>query len=110
MTNRSVEELRRWAGGMDTLAAGVELLLGITAAGERVPGARRAADGHAWIDSDAIAVDTAASSASRQAVAVIAASLIGGTPVDLSVALVGLDPDHGGLVLAAVARAAATVR
>lgn len=105
------DELREWARGMYALEAAAELLIRTSEAqGRSVPGARRTDDGRLWLDAEAVLDDTAAGSGGEQRIAAIAASLLGGPPVDLSEVLPGLDRDQLALVLAAVAHAGGSHR
>lgn len=102
--------LRAWAQGSYPEEAAVELLV-------RTSGGRFANPGFPWIqpcdqpgwwrlDHNEITADTiAALSGGEQRLLRIVASLAGGTPVNLSADLPGLDRDTMGLVLAALAHA-----
>lgn len=100
------DEVRAWARGIYPAEAGAELLLraGLAAAG---PWLRRAeATGGLWLDADLITDDTIGRlSGGQQRILRIAASLLGGAPVNLYEEVPGLDRDHLALVLAAIAHA-----
>lgn len=99
--------LRAWARGITSVVAGVELLIRHErAVYPRAPWIREYDNGLSEIDTDRLLEETGAHSAGEQRIFKIAASLIGGHPVDLSDALCGLDHKHADLVLAAVASAA----
>lgn len=106
----TIDGLRLWAQGTYPLEAGIELLA-------RAFGGRFAGAGHPWVrptlagsyylDVDQITEDTiGAYSGGEQRMLRIAASLLGGAPVNLFEELPGLDREHVELVLAAVAHAA----
>lgn len=102
--------LRAWAKGLYPLEAAVELLV-------RTADGRFASPGYPWIqpcdqpgwwwlDHEAITEDNlAALSGGEQRILRIVASLAGGSPVNLSACLPGLDRDLMELVLAAMAHA-----
>lgn len=102
--------LRRWAKGLYPLEAGVELLVqafGGRFANPGQPWVQQGDDpGWWWIDVEQMAEDNyGALSGGEVRVLRIAASLLGGAPVDLSGNLAGLDRERIRLVLAAVAHA-----
>ena len=104
------EALRRWAKGLYPLEAGVELLIrgcGGRFANPGQPWVQRGDDpGWWWIDAEQMTEDNyAALSGGETRLLRIAASLLGGPPVDLSGNLAGLDRDHIQFVLAAIAHA-----
>jgi hypothetical protein len=100
--------LRAWASGIYPLEAGVELLI-------RTSGGRFAGAGQPWVQPgrgwwwvDVTELNEAnfgVLSGGEARMLRIAASLLGGAPVDLHTAIPGLDRDHVQLVLAAVAHA-----
>ena len=103
------EGLRQWAKGLYPLEAGVELLI-------RGCDGRFARSGYPWVlptengswylDPEAITEDTIGGvSGGERRLLVIAASLLGGEPVNLYEEIPGLDRDHLQLVLAAIAHA-----
>lgn len=97
-------EVRAWAKGVYPLEAGAELLLrtGLATAG---PWLRNGESG-AWLDADRITEDSiGVLSGGQQRMLRIAASLLGGEPVNLYEDVPGLDRDHLTLVLAAIAHA-----
>lgn len=104
------EALRRWAKGLYPLEAGVELLIRTSNgrfAHPAQPWVQPGDDpGWWWIDVDQMNEDNyGALSGGETRLLRIAASLLGGPPVDLSRNLPGLDREHFQLVLAAVAHA-----
>lgn len=106
----TTDGLRHWAKGIYPLEAGVELLARafdgrFTGAG--YPWVQPADAGSYYLDADQLTEDAfGAYSGGEQRVLRIAASLLGGTPVNLYEELPGLDREHVELVLAAVAHAA----
>ena len=98
----TADRARAWARGVYATEAGVELLIR----------SGRLFDGAPWVtidgglDLDALVYASGAWSGGEQRTVRIAASLVGGEPVDLSENLPGLDHDTMILVLAAVAHAA----
>ena len=103
--------LRAWAAGAYATEAAVELLIRADLASGGSPWVRDASieapePPNLYIDHVRLAAESAALAAPSRAVARIAASLLGGDSVDLSVVLPGLDRDRVLLVLAAVAHAA----
>ncbi len=104
------DALRAWAQGSYPLEAGVELLIRhgkavhdaapwiktTTSPGGRVTAA---------VDVDALLQHAGAWSGGEQRIVRIAASLLGGPPVDLAEDVTGLDRTHMALVLAALAHA-----
>lgn len=104
------EALRYWAKGLYPLEAGVELLIHAfdgRFANPWQPWVQQGDDpGWWWIDVDQMTEDNyGALSGGETRLLRIAASLLGGPPVDLSRNLAGLDREHLQLVLAAVAHA-----
>lgn len=104
------EALRRWAKGLYPLEAGVELLIrgcGGRFANLGQPWVQQGDDpGWWWIDVEQMTEDNyGALSGGETRLLRIAASLLGGPPVDLSRNLAGLDREHLQLVLAAIAHA-----
>ncbi len=104
------EALRRWASGLYPLEAGVDLLIRVCQGRFANPGqpwVERGDDPNWWsIDVEQMNEDNYnALSGGEIRLLRIAASLLGGPPVDLSRNLAGLDPEHIQLVLAAVAHA-----
>lgn len=104
------EALRGWAKGLYPLEAGVELLIRAfdgRFANPGQPWVQQGDDpGWWWIDADQMTEDNyGALSGGDTRLLRIAASLLGGPPVDLSGNLAGLDREHLQLVLAAVAHA-----
>ncbi len=104
------EALRRWARGLYPLEAGVELLIHAfdgRFANPRQPWVQQGDDpGWWWIDVEQMTEDKyGALSGGETRLLRIAASLIGGPPVDLSSNLAGLDRDTIHLVFAAVTHA-----
>lgn len=104
------EALRRWAKGLYPLEAGVELLIQafdgrFASPGE--PWVQQGDDsGWWWIDVEQMTEDNYdALSGGEARLLRIAASLLGGLPVDLSRNIAGLDREHLQLVVAAVAHA-----
>ncbi len=104
------EALRRWAKGLYPLEAGVELLVrafdGRFANPSR-PWVQQGDDpGWWWIDVEQMNEDNyGALSGGETRLLRIAASILGGPPVDLSCNLAGLDRQHLQLILAAIAHA-----
>ncbi len=107
------EAVRAWAKGIYPTEAGIELLIrGGKAIYERAPWLTELEQ--LWddrprmvaVDVDELLAETGAWSGGEQRVIRIAASLLGGPPVDLSDAISGIDRDHQVLVLAAIAHAA----
>ena len=104
------EALRRWAKGLYPLEAGVELLIrgcGGRFANPGQPWIQQGDDpGWWWMDAERMNEDNySALSGGETRLLRIAASLLGGLPVDLSRNLAGLDREHVELVLSAFARA-----
>lgn len=101
------EKLRSWAKGMYTLEAATELL--IRAFGGKFASAGepwiQVEDGQPWIDFAAILDHLEAFPGGERRMLLLIASLGGGTPVDLSDVLPGLDRHNLELVLAAVSHA-----
>ncbi len=98
--------LRSWAKGQYPLEAAVELLVRASDGRFANPSYPWIQPGWWWLDHDAINEDTlGALSGGEQRILRIVASLAGGTPVNLSADLPGLDRDLMGLVLAAMAHA-----
>lgn len=100
--------LRTWARGIYPLEAGVELLIrtsGGRFAGASQPWVRRGEDsGWWWVDvTEMNEFSFGVLSGGEARLLRIAASLLGGAPVDLHNATPGLDRDHVQLLLAAVA-------
>lgn len=104
------EAVRAWAKGIYATEAAAELLIR----------QRRIYEGAPWlveqdvwgdqsrivsIDPDTLLYEAGAWSGGEQRTAAIAASLLGGPPVDLSDVLAGNDREHTALVLAAIAHA-----
>ncbi len=108
----AASQLRAWAKGIYPTEAGVELLVRHgRIVYEAAPWVRRADDGSAaWIDPTSLLEDAGPLSGSEQRVVAIAASLLGGPPVDLSEVLSSLDPATSDLVLASLAHAAGGAR
>lgn len=107
------EAVRAWAKGIYPTEAGVELLIrGGKAIYERAPWLTELDP--VWddrprmvaVDVDELLAEAGAWSGGEQRLVRIAASLLGGPPVDLSDAISGIDRDHQVLVLAAIAHAA----
>ncbi|MFT8395936.1 hypothetical protein [Propionibacterium sp.] len=97
--------IRAWAKGLYAAEAGVELL---------IRSGRAIYDGAPWItrhgdvaaiDPDVLVAETGAWSGGEQRLVRIAASLLGGPPVDLAEDIPGLDRHNAALVLAALAHA-----
>lgn len=104
------EALRRWAKGLYPLEAGVELLIRAfdgRFANPSQPWVQQGDDpGWWWIDVEQMTEDNyGALSGGETRLLRIAASLLGGPPVDLSRNLAGLDRQHLQLVLDAIAHA-----
>jgi len=106
------DALRRWAEGIYTTEAGVELLIRQgRAIYERAPWlietdwAEAGRPRMVALDVDALLDGTGGYSGGESRVIRIAASLLGGPAVDLSEDLPGLDRTHTALVLAAIAHA-----
>ncbi len=100
--------LRAWAKGIYPLEAGVELLIracGGRFANASLPWVQPGEDpGWWWIDVAAMNESSLAGLSGGEARMVrIAASLLGGSPVNLYDAIPGLDRDHIELLLAAIA-------
>jgi hypothetical protein len=100
--------LRAWARGIYPLEAGVELLIrtcGGRFASASQPWVRHGEDpGWWWVDVTLMnGANFGVLSGGEARMLRIAASLLGGGPVDLHNAIPGLDRDHVQLVLAAVA-------
>lgn len=118
MDRQTAQDLRDWAKGIYTIEAAVELLI-------RFQGGRFASPGDPWIvspreerrgnmqsrhwlDVDQLTAEAAAGavlSGGERRVLALAASIAGGSPVDLSDAVSGLDRETLDLVLAAIAHA-----
>lgn len=104
------EALRRWAKGLYPLEAGVELLILAfdgRFANPNQPWVEQGDDpGWWWIDVERMTEENfGALSGGETRLLRIAASLLGGQPVDLSRNLAGLDREHLQLVLATIAHA-----
>lgn len=102
------DALRAWAKGIYPTEAGVELLIRTRLATSGHRWVQRNSDfpDRWWIDADQINADTiGVYSGGQQRVLRIAAALLGGQPVDLYRDVPGLDREHLGLVLAAIAHA-----
>lgn len=104
------DALRRWAKGLYPLEAGVELLIHAFDGRFGNPGQPWVQQGDDpgwwWIDADQMIEDNfGALSGGEVRLLRIAASLLGGRPVDLSRNLAGLDREHAELVLSALAHA-----
>jgi len=104
------EALRRWAKGLYPLEAGVELLMQSfdgRFANPSQPWVQQGDDpGWWWIEVEQMTEDNyGALSGGETRLLRIAASLLGGPPVDLSSNLAGLDREHLQRVLAAIAQA-----
>ena len=102
------ETLRRWAKGLYSLEAGVELLIRASDgrfADSGQPWVQQGdVPGRWWIDVDQMIDDNFnALSGGEVRLLRVAASLLDGPPVDLSRNLPGLDREHTQLALAAVA-------
>lgn len=101
------EKLRSWAKGSYTLEAGTELL--IRAFGGRFANTGEpwihVEDGQPWIDFEAIPENVGPLSGGERRMLLLIASIGGGTPVDLSEVLPGLDRANLSMVLAAVSHA-----
>ncbi|QLQ15526.1 MAG: hypothetical protein HZY73_07340 [Micropruina sp.] len=102
--------LRAWAGGIYPLEVGVELLIRTSNgrfAGAGQPWVRSGDDpGWWWIDvTEMNEANIGVLSCGEARMLRIAASLLGGAPVDLHTAIPGLDRDHVQFALAAVAHA-----
>lgn len=107
-TSYSPDALRAWARGIYPLEAGVELLIRTGFVGPGKPWVTQATGNpdRWWVDVDQINDDTiGVYSGGQRRMLRIAASLLGGTPVDLHEDIAGLDRDHLALVLAAIAHA-----
>lgn len=104
MSAQLKHQLRAWAAHIYASEAGVELLIRAGLIYERAPWIARE-DGRPYIDTVQLIGCVGVLSGGEQRVARIAASLLGGTPVDLSEDLPGLDRNLARLVLAAVAHA-----
>lgn len=104
-TNDIPAKVRAWAKGMYPLEAGVELLIrhGI-AIYQGAPWIEDLGD-RAYLDVDRLLAHSGAWSGGEQRIVRIAASLLGGPPVDLGNELPGLDREGVELVLAAIAHA-----
>ena len=103
--------LRAWAAGAYATEAAVELLIRADLASGGSPWVRDASiEGpeppSLYIDHVRLVAESASLAGGPRAVARIAASMLGGDSVDLSVVLPDLDRDRVMLVLAAVAHAA----
>lgn len=108
------EAFRRWAKGLYPLEAGVELLVqafdGRFANSSQPWVQQGVAPGWWWIDAEQMTEDNyGALSGGETRLLRIAASLLGGPPVDLSSNLAGLDGQRLQLVLNAIAHAGAAV-
>jgi hypothetical protein len=104
------EALRRWARGLYPLEAGVELLIQSfdgRFANPSQPWVQQGDDpGWWWIEVEQMTEDNyGALSGGETRLLRIAASLLGGPPVDLSSNLAGLDREHLQRVLVAIAHA-----
>lgn len=118
MDSDTAQDLRDWARGIYTIEAAVELLV-------RFQGGRFARPGEPWIVAPreerrgnmqsrhwldvnqltAEATADAALSGGERRILTVAASLAGGSPIDLADAVSGLDRENLDLVLAAIAHA-----
>lgn len=99
------EAVRDWARGMYALEAGVELLIRAGRVFEGAPWVVRESAHRTYIDVSALEEHMGAWSGGEQRLARIAASLLGGNPVDLAEDIPGLDRAGVELVLAAIAHA-----
>lgn len=104
------EALRRWAKGLYPLEAGVELLIQAfdgRFANPSQPWVQQGDDpGWWWIDAEQMTEDNyGALSGGETRLLRIAASLLGGPPVDLGRNLAGLDREHVQLVLTGIEHA-----
>lgn len=105
------QQLREWAKGSLTAEAGTELLLrafGGRFAAPDSPWINSEDPDHPWIDFDSIPELIGGVSGGERRFLLIAASIGGATPVELSDVLPGLDRTVMDLVLAAAAHAAGT--
>ena len=103
--------LRDWAAGMYTVEAAVELLVRgfggrFAAVGQPWVHTDRGPDGRPWIDFESMPAQVGVLSSGERALLLIAASIAGGSTVDLAEVLPALSREHTALVLAAVAHAA----
>lgn len=118
MHTQTAQDLREWAKGIYTIEAAVELLI-------RFQSGRFVAEGEPWIvapreerrgnmrsgywlDVDQLTAEATAAavlSGGERRVLSVAASLAGGSPIDLADAVSGLDRETLDLVLAAIAHA-----
>lgn len=109
MSTATVDGLRYWAQGIFPLEAGIELLARAFSGrftGAGYPWVQPTDDGGYFLDVDQLSEDTiSAYSGGEQRVLRIAASLLGGAPVNLYEEIPGLDRKDVELVLAAVAHA-----
>lgn len=105
----TAEAVRAWAKGSYPLEAGVELLIRTGFAGPGHPWINQGGEvaaGRCWVDVDQINDDTiGVYSGGERRMLRIAASLLGGTPVNLYEDVAGVDRYHLALVLAAIAHA-----
>ncbi|HEY3408447.1 MAG TPA: hypothetical protein VGK53_09780 [Propionicimonas sp.] len=104
------EALRRWAKGLNRLEASAELLIRACDGRFASPGQPWVQQGDDpgwwWIDVEQMTEDNyAALSGGETRLLRVAASLLGGPPLDLGRNLAGLDREHAHLVLAAIAHA-----
>lgn len=100
------QKIRQWARGMYTTEAGAELVIRSGLLGyDGSPWIHQDGD-RAWIDPVALVHQSGGASGGEQRVIRLAASLLGGPPVQLAEDVAGLDRENAILVLAAVAHAA----
>lgn len=109
--DRTHAGLRAWAKGIYPLEAGIELLIRGADGRFASPGSpwiKRGGEPESWwLDAAQMTENRfAALSGGETRLLRIVASLVGGGPVDLYENLAGLDRDHLGLVLAAIAHSA----